>query len=112
MDILNPEVPSADSLKVLTAKQIRNKFNFALNTIITEFNSVMNLVWDNKSLTPQQVCDAFGQQASQLFILATTTKNFIQEVSPQNVSKLLLPKKQVSFNEDGTVVVLEADYIE
>ena len=70
----------------------------------------IGLVWNNLSLTPQEVCDALDGQASQLFIIGGATQQLIAAISPESLARLEKPKKKFNLNQDGTVTILEEDY--
>ena len=71
--------------------------------MVFTFNQVMDLVWNNPNLTPQQVMDAFGPRAAELFQLAGLCQNTIETALPG--TNLLQPTVVFTINNDGTVTV-------
>jgi hypothetical protein len=60
--------------------------------------------WQNRSgLTPQQVSDAFGTEAVQVFILGGALKDFLNMIRPGTVTAT--PPFEFTPNADGTVTI-------
>ena len=83
--------------------------------------SGIRAMWQNKTLTPQQVCDAYGSEAASLFTFhgiltdalvgMQTAERALQATEETPVDYgLLWPAKTWTVNNDGTVTIGEADW--
>lgn len=89
----------------IVATQISATATSLLNQMIANYRLLFGLVWKHPKLTPQQVLDAIGTDAVQLFTLGALLQATILEASPQTI----LPSvpNQIVFNVDGTIKVGE-----
>lgn len=62
-----------------------------------------NLIWHNPKASPQEMINAFGNEAVQLFILSRTNEEQIKAINPD--WEYLVPPYEVTLNEDGTVTI-------
>jgi len=65
--------------------------------------SLFSRFWMNPELTPQQVSDAFGTDAAQLFVIMGKAQAFINDIKPN--SFIQQPPKAFVINQDGTVTI-------
>lgn len=69
------------------------------DAIATSFTDI----WNNGEMTPQEALDAFGSDATALFILSAKAQDLLKAIDPEY--EYLTPPTEVKFNEDGTVTV-------
>lgn len=73
----------------------------------------IDLVWNNPNgLTPQEVCDGFGENAASIFMFHGAVTEAIMTVASMDGIEVNLsfPTNKFTYNEDGTVTVLEEPY--
>jgi predicted transcriptional regulator len=75
------------------------------NTINQMHTQIFKAVWEQKNFTPKQIVDAFGTDAKALFELSSAVQTLLKTANP--LYEPLVPKKQVTINENGTVTVAE-----
>jgi hypothetical protein len=63
------------------------------------------MFWFPTGCTSQDLCDAFGDEAVQLFIKSQMSQEFIKSMKPDYVP--LVPPKHFVINPDGTVTINE-----
>ena len=91
-------------LKMAQAKtKIKGGIEAAVNTLQQNLSALMSAFWLNPELTPQQMSDAFGTDAAQLFILMGKAQAFINDVRPG--SYIQAPTRPFVINQDGTVTI-------
>jgi len=74
------------------------------NYLVKQFTTAYDVVWNNKDgLTPQQVLDAVGTDATQLFIVSGKTQDLVNTVVPNTLPQTAL--QVPTFNQDGTVTL-------
>ena len=76
--------------------------------LLQNFRSLYNAVWHNADgLTPQQVCDALGTKAANLFIIAGTMANALYQIDPVGLGAMVsVPAGYTAaINADGTVTI-------
>lgn len=104
--------PSAPAAPVLTLAQkkvqvkamMSNAMQRSFNQLVADFNKSFDMVWNNKAgLTPQDVFDAFGVEAAQLFQVAGATQSLINTLVPNTATAV--PPNAYVMNQDGTVTV-------
>jgi hypothetical protein len=78
-----------------------------LNFLKNSFDNAQRLVWQNGSLSPQEVFDALGTDAGELVALSAALAAFINSVAPENkqVASLKPADVTLTVNEDGTVTL-------
>jgi len=95
---------STAQLEALTTQQITNQLQTQFGNNIATFNRIYNLVWNNpQGLTPQQVLNGLGADATELFQLAVGMANYVNSIIP-NTLPTTTPYA-ITFNQDGTVTV-------
>lgn len=67
------------------------------------FSQIFALVWTNPELTAQEVMDAFGTEAVQLFQFAGAFQQLMNTLQPGVL--IQAPPKTFTINEDGSVTV-------
>lgn len=83
--------------------QIAGGINQAISALQTQMQTLFTSFWSNPELTPQEVSDAFGADAAQLFILMGKAQTFINDVKPS--AFIQIPPKAFVINQDGTVTI-------
>ena len=79
--------------------------------LLTNYRALYNEVWHNADgLTPQQVCDALGARASNLFVIAGTMANALYAIDPAGLGAMVsVPAGHTAtINVDGTVTITTA----
>ncbi len=74
----------------------------------------IDMLWSNPAgLTPQEVCDAAGNNASALFTIhGALTEGIVAIATASGISPdISLPGKAFTKNVDGTVTVLDTAYV-
>ncbi len=110
INILNRANNSDDSLafkKERAAKNIINSVQSAHTTLLNTQKNVFKAVWNNpQGLTAQQVLDALGSKASELFLVGSKTVDFLLSLEADVIKPdEFLPYKEVVINANGTVTV-------
>jgi len=88
-----------------TVKDIISQLKATRETLIKDYNNLINLVWHNEKLTPQQVCDGLDGKAVSLFVLGKSLFDFLSTVDPDCIVRLQGPTMPFELNQDGTVTV-------
>lgn len=69
------------------------------NSVISSFN----LVWFSEDATPQEMFDAFGTKARDLFNISYQAQLFLKAVDDS--WEMLVPPKPYTINDNGSVTV-------
>ncbi len=96
-----PTTPA--DFQAIVSNQIKKQSTYLLSQMTSFYASIFKSVWKHPKLAPQQVLDALGPDATQLFTLGALLQATILEAKPDTI----LPSvpNQVTFNADGTVTV-------
>ncbi len=110
INILNRANNADDSLafkKERAAKNIIGSVQTTHNALLNTQKNVFRAVWNNQQgLTPQQVLDALGSKASELFLVGGKTVDFLLSLEADVIKPdEFLPYKEVTINANGTVTV-------
>ena len=79
--------------------------------LLANFRGLYLEVWKNgDGLTPQQVCDALGARAANLFVIAGTMANALYQIDPAGLGSMVSvpPGYAVAIHADGTVAITAA----
>jgi hypothetical protein len=96
-----------------TAASLRKISEYLFAQMRQSYAAAYKLVWSNSSgLTPQQVCDALGTDAAQLFAGAAKLSELLAMVAPSAASlsnvQLSCPAGySYTANADGTVTITQ-----
>lgn len=73
----------------------------------------IDLVWNNSDLTPQEILDGLGSDASKIFQYHGALTDYIVSLaSIENIQPdIKLPTNAFELNPDGTVTVLDTPYV-
>lgn len=99
--------PLADR-EARTATRLSTRLTVGEAQLLQNFRGLYNEVWHNPDgLTPQQVCDALGSKASNLFVIAGTMANALYQIDPVGLGAMVsVPAGYAaSINADGTVAI-------
>ena len=91
-----------------TATVLPTRLTTSEAQLLQSFRALYGEVWKNPDgLTPQQVCDALGTKADNLFVIAGTLVNALSQIDPAGLGAMVnLPTGYtVTGNADGTVTV-------
>ena len=103
MALIPTPTPSVYFLQAQLVQNMTQVDQMVFQVLLRTFNDQFNSVWNNKDLTPQQVMDAFGTHASQLFINAQATETFLNTITPGTIT--FTPPYHYTIHEDGNVTV-------
>lgn len=115
MSLLNPQntEPTLAEKKEMVSDNIKNMAATTYQRLLQSQKQGIQIVWSNPNgLTPQEVCDSLGTNATKIFDLhAQLTEAIVNIAAIDGVTPdIALPTKNFSRNQDGTVTVLESDY--
>lgn len=99
-----PITLTLDQQKAIVAKEVKGICNLLFTQNVTGFVRCYNTIWSNSNgLTPQEVCDALGTDAGNLFTLAGSLQAVVNAAQPGALPQA--PLKAVTINSDGTVTL-------
>ena len=102
----------ADSLEVRqarTAARLGRRLVNGETQLLHSFAALYQEVWQNADgLTPQQVCDALGTKAANLFVVAGTMSNALYTIDPAGLGTMVSvpPGYAATLHADGTVTLV------
>jgi hypothetical protein len=100
--ITNQQTPTADDRKAAAKQSIHSTINSLYSAMIVAYRRCMDTVWKHPTLAPQEILDAFGTDAGELFRLAGILKNAINAATPNTIPDSTV---DVTVNSDGTVTI-------
>lgn len=109
MPIIDPTInqpvePTLAEKQTRVSRRIKQKSTETLFGLIGTYTELMQTVWQNPAgLSPQQVFEGLGTDASQLFSLATVLVTTVNTVQPGTLVDA--HPYNYTINEDGTVTV-------
>lgn len=116
--VLEPPTPTlADRKKNAANNLTMMAISFAANSV-NQLNAMYAHVWENPDrLTPEQVCDALGNQAASLFKRHGAFVGFVYQFLPQLASQIRLPPSDATItyetdadgNETGRVTITRSE---
>lgn len=81
-----PTTPTTQDLQVRAKLKVTRVVDAANLQLYRSYNVAMDTVWRNPDgLTPQQVLDAFGTDAAELFTFAATARNTVNTATPGTI---------------------------
>lgn len=110
MSILNrqqqrPEVPSS----VRVAKSLTHQAKSTYDNLVNMFNDGAMRFWQNPNATPQEIATALGTDAREVFELHGKIGTLLSTIDQQAILPGLQVVGQFSYNEDGTVTIIEQE---
>ena len=102
MSIIDPntEVEVADVVKKIKLSNL-----VLYKKILQAVNDGFSIIWGNKNFTAQEIFDAFGTEAKDLFILSSDLQTLLAKANPS--FEPMIPPHPYTINQDGTVTVNE-----
>lgn len=100
-NVSNPVPPAniaADRLKGITVSTFQQ--------MVMAFNMGSQLFWRNNEASPQQIADALGNNAAEVFELHYKLGQLISSVKPEAIAEGAGLVGNFTMNEDGTVTIL------
>ena len=91
----------------VAAEAIKMAGNNTYWSLVNQFNKTTNAFWSNSTLTPQQIADALGTDASAIFSLHYKLGEFIGLIDLAPIQESLEKIGQFTQNQDGTVTIIE-----
>lgn len=98
-----PRVPAP----VIVADQIRYRARSTFKAITDAFNDGARLFWNNPKATPEEIAEALGGDAKEIFELHAKLGALVSDVKPSAITTGLSVVGKFSINEDGTVTVIK-----
>lgn len=95
--------PAKSVIQAQLKSQLLVQMQMSFRRLSLDFEDLFTKVWENQDLTPQEVMDAFGTDAVQLFILAQATETYLNTILPGTISAT--PPLPYAINENGTVTI-------
>ena len=99
--------PTTEQKQTRVNNRIKRLSVDTLNHIKAQHREMMQAVWNNPAgLTPQQVMDAFGSEAAELFQLSDQLLTMLGNVKPDDpyLAEAEAPYNY-TINDDGTVTI-------
>lgn len=101
-----PQQPTLEQKQKAVEIRIKKQSVDMLQNIKQIHQQMMQIVWQNKQgLTPQQVMDAFGSDAAELFQLSNALLTMLKTVKPDDEYGNTKAPYDYTINEDGTVTI-------
>jgi hypothetical protein len=104
MSLLPQPIQLTDIQKSL--KDIQSISESLKQIVLVSFRRASQLVWDNEKVTPQQMFDAVGAD-SVLFCQISSKLMELLAVVGVTVESPVPANKDLQFNQDGTVTVID-----
>ena len=104
---ISTAAPLADR-QARTAARLAQRMVSGESQLLMNYRALYNEVWKNTDgLTPQQVCDALGTKAANLFVIAGTMANALYQIDPVGIGVLVnVPTGWTNaIHADGTVIL-------
>lgn len=102
MSIIKP-VAQESSPGLLEKGKIVASLNSEFRQLTVAYNKLFKSVWENPLVTPQEVFNAFGPDAKQLFTIASAIQSALNTIQPGTITAQ--PPLPYTIHEDGTVTV-------
>lgn len=111
MSILDKQ-PNRDLIPPATriANQLINMTIQSYNQMVDSFNRGSILFWNNpQGITPEQIAAELGSNAQEVFQLHYKLGELIGSIKPERIAEGLSVIGQFSYNEDGSVNIIEPE---
>lgn len=105
MNILIPDSAPEPSESEQVAKLLKEHVVRTWEQMKYAQSQSFGLLWRHPSLTPQEVCDALGSSASELFMVGGDLSTLILKYDPSFPPENWMPPVMPTFNQDGTVTI-------
>jgi hypothetical protein len=100
-------VPVFDKAAEITriVENIKLSSNATSKVMLQTYKNNFTAIWKNLRITPQEIFDAFGTDARELFIAASGIASVINAIKPNTITEPV--PYEYTINEDGTVKIGE-----
>jgi hypothetical protein len=93
--------------KLSAAAQISKQITATLRSLIGQSRGISQQVFNNpQGLTPQQVCDAMGTDASKVLAAGQAASDMVNALRPNTMQIQIPAGFSVQPNQDGTVTIV------
>jgi hypothetical protein len=96
---------------ITTLEQVFRKLTFNDKRIFETLESVhtdsFNTFWFNGKFTPNELAAKYGTDATAWFMASAKIQDLLQIVKPTYIRLTPPEKYQITFNEDGSVVITD-----
>lgn len=82
----------------------RKAINAFFVTTLDQFRQLGHQVWSNSQFTPEQIVEAYGTDAAELFRLSAYMKGMFEGITGQPL-EIAPPNYAITVNADGTVTL-------
>jgi ABC-type arginine/histidine transport system permease subunit len=107
MSILNENYnPSSFLTPEIQVLKLKNEAKTIYDKLFNGVRYSTELFWNNPSYTPQQLAEAAGTSAAELFQLHSIAINALEQAVPDSSNEIINLIKPYTINEDGTVTIL------
>lgn len=101
MPILEDKTPAEKA-----ADTIKNHVNISLRKFVADYKRAFDMVWNPSGASTQDILDAFGSDAADLFMKSAATRDYILSLMPTLLPENYhSPSQLVTINPDGTVTI-------
>lgn len=97
------QTPTLEQVQLQLKAELSAKLQRNFRQLLNDAQAGFNAIWNNPSLTPQQALDAFGTDASVLFLVNQEIAEILNAIVPGSWT-LEIPYNY-TINQDGTVTV-------
>lgn len=102
MSILNNETTQEQKIDNLKT-DITKKSNRLYQKIKREHEKIFNMIWNNPTVSPQEILDSYGEDAIDLFTYSSSLQDLLYQVDDTYVA--LVPPNEWELDEYGVVIV-------
>jgi hypothetical protein len=88
------------------SNQLKTQAQNVYNTMVAVFIRSSKMFWENPNATPQQIAEALGTDAKQLFEVHYKLGQFISSINPSDIEEVSSIIGNFTMNEDGTITIL------
>lgn len=108
MSVLDkPAAPLPPPPATRVAAHLRQTTRDTFHQLAQVFNQGAKQFWKNPRATPAEIAAALGPQAVEVFQLHGKIGALLAQVKPESIAEGVAVVGQFTYNEDGTVTVLE-----
>jgi hypothetical protein len=104
MSLLPIPEPTQEQNIALAVSQLSSQVNGSLDNLKRNIQIAWDLFWHNPQATPQQICDALGNNAYKIFQESGFWQAAIKQRDPDYEE--LVPPNEFVINQDGTVEII------
>lgn len=105
MSVLNPPTATPLPPGQGAAERLKQQTRQTFQQLVMAFNQGSRFFWKNNDATPQQIADALGTDAREVFQLHGQIGTLLATVKPEAVAPGLAVVGTFTYNADGTVTI-------